>query len=177
LDSMHGLARHATRVLVGARVCIALRCQNTLFRARQSSRRPKTICVCFLCPWLLSMLQLYKDAGVPTKNFIGVPVFQAEGLTVTTQDMVSLQNPRSSPRGLLCRWSFCSVLNPLWGFSVCRRLVVPLPVGTTGLAVACVDCGCAWVKTATVLRLTIPCILIHQAQQSDCLSRLRRTQV
>lgn len=32
-------------------------------------------------------LQLYKDAGVPTKNFIGVPVFQAEGLTVTTQDM------------------------------------------------------------------------------------------
>lgn len=36
------------------------------------------------------LLQLYKDAGVPTKNFIGVPVFQAEGLTVTTQDMVSL---------------------------------------------------------------------------------------
>lgn len=32
--------------------------------------------------------QLYKEAGVPTKNFIGVPVFQAEGLTVTTQDMV-----------------------------------------------------------------------------------------
>jgi hypothetical protein len=33
-------------------------------------------------------VQLYKDAGVPTKNFVGVPVFQAEGLTVTTQDMV-----------------------------------------------------------------------------------------
>jgi hypothetical protein len=32
--------------------------------------------------------QLYKDAGVPTKSFMGVPVFQAEGLTVTTQDMV-----------------------------------------------------------------------------------------
>lgn len=39
------------------------------------------------CP-LLSLLQLYKDAGVPTKQFIGVPVFQAEGLTVTTQEMV-----------------------------------------------------------------------------------------
>lgn len=33
-------------------------------------------------------LQLYNDAGVPTKQFIGVPVFQAEGLTVTTQEMV-----------------------------------------------------------------------------------------
>jgi hypothetical protein len=33
-------------------------------------------------------LQLYKEAGVPTKSFVGVPVFQAEGLTVTTQDMV-----------------------------------------------------------------------------------------
>ena len=33
-------------------------------------------------------LQLYKDAGVPTRQFIGVPVFQAEGLTVTTRDMV-----------------------------------------------------------------------------------------
>eukprot|EP00877_Chromochloris_zofingiensis_P003762 jgi/Chrzof1/13387/Cz07g31050.t1_TIC22[v5.2] len=32
-------------------------------------------------------LQLYQEAGVPTKNFIGVPVFQAEGLTVTTQEM------------------------------------------------------------------------------------------
>jgi len=32
-------------------------------------------------------LQLYSDAGVPTKQFIGVPVFQAEGLTVTTQEM------------------------------------------------------------------------------------------
>lgn len=32
-------------------------------------------------------LQLYNDAGVPTKQFIGVPVFQAEGLTVTTQEM------------------------------------------------------------------------------------------
>eukprot|EP00879_Flechtneria_rotunda_P025219 GHRR01026790.1.p1 GENE.GHRR01026790.1~~GHRR01026790.1.p1 ORF type:complete len:355 (+),score=84.47 GHRR01026790.1:404-1468(+) len=32
-------------------------------------------------------LQLYKEAGVPTRSFIGVPVFQAEGLTVTTQDM------------------------------------------------------------------------------------------
>ncbi|GFR44228.1 hypothetical protein Agub_g5419, partial [Astrephomene gubernaculifera] len=32
-------------------------------------------------------LQLYKDAGVPTAQFIGVPVFQAEGLTVTTRDM------------------------------------------------------------------------------------------
>ncbi|PNW73271.1 hypothetical protein CHLRE_14g625750v5 [Chlamydomonas reinhardtii] len=32
-------------------------------------------------------LQLYKDAGVPTRQFIGVPVFQAEGLTVTTRDM------------------------------------------------------------------------------------------
>jgi hypothetical protein len=41
------------------------------------------------CLTCLSTLQLYKDAGVPTKNFIGVPVFQAEGLTVTTQDMVS----------------------------------------------------------------------------------------
>lgn len=36
-------------------------------------------------------LQLYQEAGVPTKNFIGVPVFQAEGLTVTTQEMVSSQ--------------------------------------------------------------------------------------
>eukprot|EP00882_Tetradesmus_deserticola_P015141 GHRQ01016122.1.p1 GENE.GHRQ01016122.1~~GHRQ01016122.1.p1 ORF type:complete len:361 (+),score=132.63 GHRQ01016122.1:609-1691(+) len=32
-------------------------------------------------------LQLYKEAGVPTKSFVGVPVFQAEGLTVTSQDM------------------------------------------------------------------------------------------
>lgn len=30
-------------------------------------------------------LQLYKDAGVPISHFTGVPVFQAEGLTVTTQ--------------------------------------------------------------------------------------------
>jgi hypothetical protein len=35
-------------------------------------------------------VQLYKDAGVPTKSFMGVPVFQAEGLTVTTQDMVRI---------------------------------------------------------------------------------------
>lgn len=32
-------------------------------------------------------LDLYKEAGVPTDQFVGVPVFQAEGLTVTTQDM------------------------------------------------------------------------------------------
>ncbi|GLI67634.1 hypothetical protein VaNZ11_011882 [Volvox africanus] len=32
-------------------------------------------------------LELYKAAGVPTRQFIGVPVFQAEGLTVTTRDM------------------------------------------------------------------------------------------
>mmetsp|Transcript_16292 Transcript_16292/g.35211 ORF Transcript_16292/g.35211 Transcript_16292/m.35211 type:complete len:380 (+) Transcript_16292:167-1306(+) len=31
-------------------------------------------------------LQLYQEAGVPTRQFVGVPVFQAEGLTVTTQD-------------------------------------------------------------------------------------------
>lgn len=34
-------------------------------------------------------LSLYQEAGVPTKSFVGVPVFQAEGLTVTTQDTVS----------------------------------------------------------------------------------------
>lgn len=33
-------------------------------------------------------LELYKQAGLPTRAFTGVPVFQAEGLTVTTQDMV-----------------------------------------------------------------------------------------
>lgn len=33
-------------------------------------------------------LELYKEAGVPTRSFVGVPVFQAEGLTVTTQEMV-----------------------------------------------------------------------------------------
>ncbi|KAG1668464.1 hypothetical protein FOA52_005237 [Chlamydomonas sp. UWO 241] len=32
-------------------------------------------------------LELYTEAGVPTKQFVGVPVFQAEGLTVTTQEM------------------------------------------------------------------------------------------
>uniref|UniRef100_A0A7S3VHL0 Tic22-like family protein n=1 Tax=Dunaliella tertiolecta TaxID=3047 RepID=A0A7S3VHL0_DUNTE len=32
-------------------------------------------------------LELYKEAGVPTRSFVGVPVFQAEGLTVTTQEM------------------------------------------------------------------------------------------
>eukprot|EP00199_Chlamydomonas_sp_CCMP681_P002435 CAMPEP_0119108404 /NCGR_PEP_ID=MMETSP1180-20130426/14195_1 /TAXON_ID=3052 ORGANISM="Chlamydomonas cf sp, Strain CCMP681" /NCGR_SAMPLE_ID=MMETSP1180 /ASSEMBLY_ACC=CAM_ASM_000741 /LENGTH=385 /DNA_ID=CAMNT_0007094011 /DNA_START=122 /DNA_END=1279 /DNA_ORIENTATION=- len=32
-------------------------------------------------------LGLYREAGVPTRSFQGVPVFQAEGLTVTTQDM------------------------------------------------------------------------------------------
>lgn len=31
-------------------------------------------------------LKLYGDAGVPTQQFVGVPVFQAEGLTVTAQD-------------------------------------------------------------------------------------------
>eukprot|EP00955_Chlamydomonas_euryale_P082864 363771-Chlamydomonas_euryale.AAC.12 len=41
-------------------------------------------------------LQLYSDAGVPTKQFIGVPVFQAEGLTVTTQEMVGYQTTCSS---------------------------------------------------------------------------------
>jgi hypothetical protein len=30
----------------------------------------------------------YKEAGVPANNFVVVPVFQAEGLTVTTHDMV-----------------------------------------------------------------------------------------
>jgi hypothetical protein len=36
----------------------------------------------------VGIFQLYNDAGVPTKQFVGVPVFQAEGLTVTTQEMV-----------------------------------------------------------------------------------------
>ena len=31
-------------------------------------------------------LELYREAGVPGSSFVGVPVFQAEGLTVTTQD-------------------------------------------------------------------------------------------
>lgn len=31
-------------------------------------------------------LQIYSEAGVPTRQFIGVPVFQAEGLTVTAQE-------------------------------------------------------------------------------------------
>eukprot|EP00197_Chlamydomonas_leiostraca_P002727 CAMPEP_0202857754 /NCGR_PEP_ID=MMETSP1391-20130828/569_1 /ASSEMBLY_ACC=CAM_ASM_000867 /TAXON_ID=1034604 /ORGANISM="Chlamydomonas leiostraca, Strain SAG 11-49" /LENGTH=420 /DNA_ID=CAMNT_0049536597 /DNA_START=6 /DNA_END=1268 /DNA_ORIENTATION=+ len=31
-------------------------------------------------------LSLYREAGVPTRSFVGVPVFQAEGLTVTTQE-------------------------------------------------------------------------------------------
>lgn len=31
-------------------------------------------------------LKLYGDAGAPTAQFVGVPVFQAEGLTVTAQD-------------------------------------------------------------------------------------------
>lgn len=47
-----------------------------------------TWCVCIHPACLAAPAQLYKDAGVPTKNFVGVPVFQAEGLTVTTQDMV-----------------------------------------------------------------------------------------
>lgn len=33
-------------------------------------------------------LGLYREAGVATRSFQGVPVFQAEGLTVTTQDQV-----------------------------------------------------------------------------------------
>jgi TPP-dependent pyruvate/acetoin dehydrogenase alpha subunit len=36
-------------------------------------------------------LELYKEAGVPTRSFVGVPVFQAEGLTVTTQEMVRVR--------------------------------------------------------------------------------------
>jgi len=31
-------------------------------------------------------LELYAAAGVPTRQFVGVPVFQAEGLTVTASD-------------------------------------------------------------------------------------------
>jgi len=42
--------------------------------------------MCVAC--LLPLLQLYQEASVPTSSFVGVPVFQAEGLTVTTQDMV-----------------------------------------------------------------------------------------
>ena len=39
--------------------------------------------------WRVSpALQLYGDAGVPTRQFVGVPVFQAEGLTVTTHETV-----------------------------------------------------------------------------------------
>lgn len=38
-------------------------------------------------------LDLYKDAGVPGSTFVGVPVFQAEGLTVTTQDTVRARAP------------------------------------------------------------------------------------
>lgn len=33
-------------------------------------------------------LELYRGAGVPGATFVGVPVFQAEGLTVTTQETV-----------------------------------------------------------------------------------------
>jgi hypothetical protein len=33
----------------------------------------------------LPALQLYKDAGVPSSGFTGVPVFQAQGLTVKTE--------------------------------------------------------------------------------------------
>jgi hypothetical protein len=43
-------------------------------------------------------MQLYKEAGVPTKSFVGVPVFQAEGLTVTTQDMVRTTLQIDQPR-------------------------------------------------------------------------------
>jgi hypothetical protein len=43
--------------------------------------------------------QLYKDAGVPTKQFIGVPVFQAEGLTVTTQELVRGRQAGQCARG------------------------------------------------------------------------------
>lgn len=39
-------------------------------------------------PYTRAAVQMYKDAGVPTRQFVGVPVFQAEGLTVTTRDMV-----------------------------------------------------------------------------------------
>ena len=45
---------------------------------------------------MLLLLQLYKEAGVPTRTFIGVPVFQAEGLTVTAQEMVSGSKGRAA---------------------------------------------------------------------------------
>ncbi len=44
-------------------------------------------------------LNLYREAGVPTRSFTGVPVFQAEGLTVTAQDTVS------KARTVYCRTS------------------------------------------------------------------------
>lgn len=40
------------------------------------------------CTQVSHALELYKEAGLPTRSFVGVPVFQAEGLTVTTQEMV-----------------------------------------------------------------------------------------
>lgn len=51
-----------------------------------------------LCPFgVAPAVQLYKDAGVPTRRFVGVPVFQAEGLTVTTQDTVSFGDSPTGP--------------------------------------------------------------------------------
>lgn len=45
--------------------------------------------------------QLYSEAGVPTRQFMGVPVFQAEGLTVTTQETVR-GNRGQRTGGLFC---------------------------------------------------------------------------
>lgn len=68
--------------------------------------------MCVAC--LLPLPQLYQEASVPTSSFVGVPVFQAEGLTVTTQDMVrhpaatapvsACACPHSTPTGAAALW-------------------------------------------------------------------------
>jgi hypothetical protein len=61
-------------------------------------------------------VQLYKEAGVPTHTFIGVPVFQAEGLTVTTQEMVRQGSNSSSRQGMKAAGAmFGIVVGPWFG--------------------------------------------------------------
>lgn len=83
-------------------------------------------------------LQLYTEAGVPTKQFIGVPVFQAEGLTVTTQEMVrAALGKQAFHYFIINRLSWSPFTHPaLVFYCLCAQQYVPLFLAKEDLDIA-----------------------------------------
>ncbi len=115
-------ATHAALCLTGT--CVAL-CTTATCLALPSLLR------CRCCPaagQVVHALQLYKEAGLPTRFFTGVPVFQAEGLTVTTQEMVRPRdnNPPEHHQSHCCPQRHTHYVLPSSAFRV-RASVCALP--------------------------------------------------